>query len=113
MLSTPTQQGPTKAPVNVPPGVPATSRGSPGTIGSMFAVGAPAEALGAAALPDAIGGALAGAVAGAVAGALAAGVLEQAPKIKDTTTRTGSSVRLLAPGEWIILTPPYATANAH
>src|SRR4029078_4678687 len=115
MLSTPTQQGPTNAPVKTPPEGPSVSRASPGTIGLV----SPAAALGSA-LAAVLGAALA-AADGAVVGAAADAAGEpldvdppQAAKRMDTTTSIGSRARPLVHGVWIIVassTMPTASAT--
>src|SRR6188508_691522 len=98
MLSTPTQQGPTKAPVNTPPSGPDTSRGSPGTTGSVSppAGGALASAL-AAVLGAADGGAAVGAADGAAAlGAVLVAAEPQAVTRRETITNINIGVRPLA-----------------
>src|SRR6478736_4469609 len=116
MLSTPTQQGPTNAPVKTPPEGPSVSRASPGMIG---AVSPPAAAL-ASALGAVLASAL-GAVDAAVVGAAADAAGEpldvdppQAAKRMDTTTSIGSRARPLVHGVWIIVassTMPTASAT--
>src|SRR4051812_47705086 len=113
MLSTPTQHGPTKAPVNVPPSAPDVRRASPGTTGSasppaaalaegLAAADADADAEAAAdGASDAAADAATEAAAdgAAEAAVLAAGLVVAVPHAvtrRDATTTINSAARPLA-----------------